>query len=67
LVIDAMTGQDAVATANAFHATSPRRRHLDQARRRRPRWAALSVKEVVGRPIVFASTGEKLADFDLFT
>jgi signal recognition particle subunit SRP54 len=28
--------------------------------------AALSVKEVVGRPIAFASTGEKLADFDLF-
>jgi signal recognition particle subunit SRP54 len=28
--------------------------------------AALSVKEVVGRPIAFASTGEKLADFDVF-
>jgi signal recognition particle subunit SRP54 len=28
--------------------------------------AALSVKEVVGRPIAFASTGEKLKDFDLF-
>jgi signal recognition particle subunit SRP54 len=28
--------------------------------------AALSVKEVVGRPIVFASTGEKLADFETF-
>ncbi len=28
--------------------------------------AALSVKEVVGRPIAFASTGEKLEDFDLF-
>ncbi len=28
--------------------------------------AALSVKEVVGRPIAFASTGERLADFDLF-
>ncbi len=28
--------------------------------------AALSVKEVVGRPIVFASTGEKLEDFELF-
>jgi signal recognition particle subunit SRP54 len=28
--------------------------------------AALSVKEVVGRPIVFSSTGEKLADFDQF-
>ena len=28
--------------------------------------AALSVKDVVGRPIAFASTGERLADFDLF-
>jgi signal recognition particle subunit SRP54 len=28
--------------------------------------AALSVKEVVGKPIAFASTGEKLADFELF-
>ena len=28
--------------------------------------AALSVKEVVGRPIAFASTGERLDDFDLF-
>src|SRR5579875_678299 len=28
--------------------------------------AALSVKQVVGRPIVFASTGERLNDFDLF-
>ncbi|MCB1017503.1 MAG: signal recognition particle protein, partial [Acidimicrobiales bacterium] len=28
--------------------------------------AALSVKEVVGKPIAFASTGEKIADFDLF-
>ena len=28
--------------------------------------AALSVKEVVGKPIAFASTGEKVEDFDLF-
>ena len=28
--------------------------------------AALSVKKVVGKPIAFASTGERLADFDLF-
>ena len=33
--------------------TDPRRRHPHQARRRRPRGAALSVKEVVGRPIAF--------------
>ncbi|MGH9054378.1 MAG: signal recognition particle protein [Acidimicrobiales bacterium] len=67
LVIDAMTGQDAVATAEAFH----RALELDgvvltkvdgDARG----GAALSVKEVVGRPIVFTSTGEKLDDFDQF-
>ena len=38
LVIDAMIGQDAVETAKAFHETPrARRRHPDQARRRRPR------------------------------
>ncbi len=67
LVVDAMIGQDAVATAEAFHKTL----ELDgviltkidgDARG----GAALSVKEVVGRPIVFASNGEKLADFDQF-
>ncbi len=67
LVIDAMTGQDAVSTAEAFHATL----ELDgviltkvdgDARG----GAALSVKEVVGRPIVFASTGERQGDFELF-
>ena len=67
LVIDAMTGQDAVSTALAFHQTLeldgvvlPK---LDGDARG---GAALSVKEVVGRPIAFASTGEKLDDFDLF-
>jgi len=67
LVIDAMTGQDAVATASAFHETLALDgvivTKLDGDARG---GAALSVKEVVGRPIVFASTGEKLADFDLF-
>ena len=67
LVIDAMIGQDAVATAEAFHQTL----ELDgviltkvdgDARG----GAALSVKEVVGRPIVFTSTGEKLGDFEQF-
>jgi signal recognition particle subunit SRP54 len=67
LVIDAMIGQDAVATAEAFHKTL----ELDgviitkvdgDARG----GAALSVKEVVGRPIVFQSTGEKLEDFEQF-
>jgi len=67
LVIDAMTGQDAVATAQAFHATLALDgvilTKLDSDARG---GAALSVKEVVGRPIAFASTGERLADFDQF-
>ncbi|MGO9458177.1 MAG: signal recognition particle protein [Acidimicrobiales bacterium] len=67
LVIDAMTGQDAVATAGAFHQTLALDgvilTKLDGDARG---GAALSVKEVVGRPIAFASTGEKLDDFDLF-
>ena len=67
LVIDAMTGQDAVSTAEAFHA----RLGLDalvltkldgDARG----GAALSIKEVVGRPVAFASTGEGLEDFETF-
>ena len=67
LVIDAMIGQDAVATAEAFHDTLELSgvilTKLDGDARG---GAALSVKEVVGRPIVFASTGERLADFELF-
>jgi signal recognition particle subunit SRP54 len=67
LVIDAMTGQDAVTTAEAFHNTLALDgvilTKLDGDARG---GAALSVKEVVGRPIAFASTGEKLEDFDLF-
>ncbi len=67
LVIDAMTGQDAVTTAEAFHQTLALDgvilTKLDGDARG---GAALSVKEVVGRPIAFASTGEKLEDFDLF-
>ena len=67
LVIDAMTGQDAVATAEAFHATLELDgvilTKLDGDARG---GAALSVKEVVGRPIAFASVGEKLADFEVF-
>ena len=67
LVIDAMIGQDAVATARAFHDTLELDgiilTKLDGDARG---GAALSVKGVVGRPIVFASTGEKLGDFDLF-
>ena len=67
LVIDAMTGQDAVHTAEAFHHTLALDgvilTKIDGDARG---GAALSVKEVVGRPIVFASNGEKQGDFDLF-
>jgi signal recognition particle subunit SRP54 len=67
LVIDAMIGQDAVNTAEAFHAALELDgvilTKLDGDARG---GAALSVKEVVGRPIAFASTGERLGDFDLF-
>jgi signal recognition particle subunit SRP54 len=67
LVVDAMTGQDAVGTARAFHETlgldGVILTKLDGDARG---GAALSVKETVGRPIAFASTGERLADFDLF-
>ena len=66
-LVIAMTGQDAVNTAEAFHATLELDgvilTKLDGDARG---GAALSVKEVVGRPIAFASTGEKLGDFDLF-
>ncbi len=67
LVIDAMIGQDAVATAKAFHdaleLSGVILTKLDGDARG---GAALSVKGVVGRPIAFASTGERLVDFDLF-
>jgi signal recognition particle subunit SRP54 len=67
LVIDAMIGQDAVATAKAFHETLELDgvilTKLDGDARG---GAALSVKEVVGRPIAFASTGERVDDLELF-
>ena len=67
LVIDAMTGQDAVSTAAAFHeALSLDGVILTKLDGDARGGAALSVKEVVGRPIAFASTGEKLDDFDQF-
>jgi signal recognition particle subunit SRP54 len=67
LVIDAMTGQDAVATARAFHdALALDGVILTKLDGDARGGAALSVKQVVGRPIAFASTGERLADFDLF-
>ena len=67
LVIDAVTGQDAVFTARSFHETLELSgiivTKLDYDARG---GAVLSARGVVGRPVVFASTGEKLADFDLF-
>jgi len=67
LVVDAMTGQDAVTVAEAFHETlaidGVILSKLDGDARG---GAALSVKEVIGRPIAFASTGEKLDAFEQF-
>ena len=67
LVVDAMTGQDAVGVAEAFH----ERLSIDgvilskldgDARG----GAALSVKSVIGRPIAFAATGERIDAFEQF-
>src|SRR3984957_12911153 len=67
LVIDAMIGQDAVATAKAFDDTLALSGVILTKLAGDARGgAALSVKGVVGKPIAFASTGERLADFDLF-
>jgi signal recognition particle subunit SRP54 len=67
LVIDAMTGQDAVTVAEAFNATlaidGVILSKLDGDARG---GAALSVKEVIGKPIAFAATGEKLDAFEQF-
>lgn len=67
LVVDAMTGQDAVTVAQAFHSVlsidGVVLTKLDGDARG---GAALSVKEVIGRPIAFASTGEKLDAFEQF-
>jgi signal recognition particle subunit SRP54 len=66
-VVDAMTGQDAVRTAQAFQAgvgfDGVVLTKLDGDARG---GAALSIVTQTGKPIMFASTGEKLADFDLF-
>ena len=67
LVLDAMTGQDAVGVAEAFNDTlaidGVILAKLDGDARG---GAALSVKEVIGKPIAFASTGEKLDAFEQF-
>ena len=66
-VVDAMIGQDAVTTATAFQEgvgfTGVVLTKLDGDARG---GAALSVRYVTGQPIMFASTGEKLTDFDVF-
>ena len=67
LVVDAMTGQDAVGVAESFAEAAQFdgvvMTKLDGDARG---GAALSVKAVTGKPILFASTGEKLEDFDKF-
>lgn len=66
-VIDAMIGQDAVRTAQAFNDgvnfTGVVLSKLDGDARG---GAALSVASVTGKPILFASTGEGLKDFEIF-
>ena len=67
LVVDAMTGQEAVSVAESFAATVPLTgivlTKLDGDARG---GAALSVKEVTGVPILFAGVGEKVDDFETF-
>lgn len=67
LVVDAMTGQDAVSVAEAFNEKlgldGVILTKLDGDARG---GAALSVKEVVGKPIAFVGTGERLDEFELF-
>ncbi|MCG5219066.1 signal recognition particle protein [Streptosporangium sp. KLBMP 9127] len=66
-VVDAMIGQDAVTTAQAFMEgvgfDGVVLTKLDGDARG---GAALSVRHITGRPIMFASTGEKVEDFDAF-
>jgi signal recognition particle subunit SRP54 len=67
LVVDAMTGQDAVTVAAAFNeALAIDGVILSKLDGDARGGAALSVKEVIGKPIAFASTGEKVADFEQF-
>jgi signal recognition particle subunit SRP54 len=67
LVVDAMTGQDAVNVAEQFAETvnfdGVVMTKLDGDARG---GAALSVKAITGKPILFASTGEKLDQFERF-
>jgi signal recognition particle subunit SRP54 len=67
LVVDAMTGQEAVNVATEFDSavglTGVILSKIDGDARG---GAALSVKEVVGKPILFVGTGEKLDEFEAF-
>ena len=67
LVVDSMTGQDAVNIAQTFNETvgidGVVLTKLDGDTRG---GAALSVKKVTGRPIKFAATGEKMSDIEVF-
>ena len=67
LVVDAMTGQDAVNIADTFNKElgidGIVLTKLDGDTRG---GAALSVKKITGRPIKFAATGEKLSDIEVF-
>ena len=66
-VVDAMIGQDAVQTAQAFldgvGYDGVVLTKLDGDARG---GAALSIAQLTGKPVMFASTGEKLEDFDVF-
>jgi signal recognition particle subunit SRP54 len=66
-VVDAMIGQDAVTTAQAFldgvGYDGVVLTKLDGDARG---GAALSIRSLTGRPVMFASAGEQLTDFDLF-
>ena len=67
LLVDAMSGQDAINVANTFHARLPLTgiimSKLDGDARG---GSALSIKYLTGIPIKFAGVGEKLTDLDIF-
>ncbi len=66
-VVDAMTGQDAVRTAEAFNeALALDGVILTKVDGDARGGAALSIKQVVGKPIAFISTGERPSDFETF-
>ena len=66
-VVDAMTGQDAVNTAHAFNtAVGIDGVVLTKVDSDARAGAALSVTSVIGKPILFLSTGEKSQDFEPF-